>query len=74
MSLRQAASAPYEDILCNRVVFGTPKEVTDRLKGFQEDFGATRVVMEPNYGGQIPYDRVSNSLRLIVEEVMPYFK
>ena len=29
--------------------------------------------MEPNYGSQITYVRVNNSLRSIVEEVMPYF-
>ena len=34
---------------------------------------ASEVVMEPNYGSQITYVRVNNSLRLIVEEVMPYF-
>ena len=34
----------------------------------------TGVVMEVNYGGQIPTGRVNNSLRLISNEVMPRFK
>ncbi len=72
--LRQSASIPYEDVLRDRVVFGTPDEVAERFRYFQENFGATGVVMEVNYGGQVPYDRVKNSLRLLAEEVMPRFK
>ena len=73
-NLRQAAAAPYEEVLDTRVVFGTPEEVTERLKAYQEDFGATGVVMEMNYGGQIPCDQVRSSLRLLAEKVMPRFK
>ena len=73
-NLRRVADASYEEVLRTRVVFGTPEEVTERLKAYQEDFGATGVVMELNYGGQIPYDQVSNSLRLLAEKVMPQFK
>ena len=72
--MRQAARAPYEDVLRNRVLFGTPAEIVDHFKGFQEEFGVTGVVMEVNYGGGIPYDRVNHSLKLISEEVMPHFK
>jgi len=72
--MRQAAAAPYEDVLRDRVVFGTPEEVTDRLKAFQDDFGATGVVMEMNFGGQIACERVNNSMRLLAEKVMPHFK
>ena len=46
----------------------------ERFQGYQSDFGVTGVVMEVNYGGRIPYDRVKNSLRLISEQVMPHFK
>ena len=72
--IRRTANTPYSDVLQQRVVFGTPAEIVERFRGFQEDFGATGVVMEVNYGGRIPYDRVKNSLRLISEEVMPHFK
>ncbi len=73
-NLRRVAASPYEEILSTRVVFGTPEEVTERFKKYQEDFGATGVVMEMNYGGQIPYNRVRNSLRLLAEKVMPQFR
>jgi alkanesulfonate monooxygenase SsuD/methylene tetrahydromethanopterin reductase-like flavin-dependent oxidoreductase (luciferase family) len=68
------ANTPYSEILANRVLFGTPDEVVDRLKGLQEGLGITGIVMECNYGGRIPYDRVIKSLRLLSEKVMPNFK
>ena len=72
--MRRIAAAPYEQVLEERVVFGTPAEIVDTIKGYQEDLGVTGVVMEVNYGGQIPADRVVNSLRLMSNEVMPHFK
>ena len=71
--MRRIAAAPYEQVLEERVVFGTPAKIVDTIKGYQEDLGVTGVVMEVNYGGQIPTDRVNNSLRLISNEVMPHF-
>ena len=72
--LRKMADTPYEEILQNRVIFGTPDAVTDRLKEFEEELGITGVVMEVNYGGQIPNPHVVNSVRLLAERVMPAFK
>ena len=72
--IRRTANTPYADVLRQRVVFGTPDEIVARFQGYQQDFGVTGVVMEVNYGGRIPYDRVQNSLRLISEKVMPHFK
>jgi alkanesulfonate monooxygenase SsuD/methylene tetrahydromethanopterin reductase-like flavin-dependent oxidoreductase (luciferase family) len=72
--MHQTANLPYEEILANRVIYGSPDEVVDRLKEVQEDLGITGLVMECNYGGRIPYDSVSNSLRLLSEKVMPHFK
>jgi hypothetical protein len=31
-------------------------------------------VLEMNYGGRIPYERVVNSVRLLAEKVAPRFK
>ena len=72
--MRRIAAAPYKQVLEERVVFGTPAEIVDTFKGYREDLGVTGVVMEVNYGGQIPADRVVNSLRLMSNEVMPHFK
>ena len=68
------ARVPYKDILQQRVVYGTPDSVVDRLREYQESLDISGVVLETNYGGQIPYDRVLNSIRLIAEKVVPEFK
>ena len=72
--LLEMANAPYSDILQSRVMYGTPEEVTDRIQEYREKLGITGVVLETNYGGQNPSDRVANSIRLIAEKVMPEFK
>ena len=72
--LRKMASVPYEDILRTRVIFGTPDSVIDRLQEFQDKLGITGVVLEVNYGGQIPNCQVVNSVRLLADKVMPAFK
>ena len=72
--LRQMGSVPYEEILKQRVMYGTPEVVTERLREYQEELGVTGVVLEMNYGGQLPNDRVINSIRLLTEKVMPNFR
>jgi hypothetical protein len=48
--------------------------VVERLQEFKEAFGLTGVSLDMNPGGQIPYDRVVHSMRLLAEQVMPHFK
>jgi hypothetical protein len=48
--------------------------VVERLHQYQEDLGITGVSLDVNPGGQVPYDRVVNSMRLLTEKVMPEFK
>ncbi len=68
------ASIPYDDILKRRVMYGTPEAIVERLQEYQEELGISGVVLETNYGGQIPYERVINSIRLLTEKVVPKFK
>ena len=72
--LQRRASIPYDEILKQRVIYGTPEAFIDRLREYQEELGISSVVLEVNYGGQIPYDRVINSMRLLREKVIPKFK
>jgi hypothetical protein len=46
----------------------------ERLQEYQDTLGITGVVLEMNYGGRIPYDRVINSIRLLTTRVLPRFK
>jgi len=72
--MQRIANTPYDDILKQRVLYGTPEVVVDRLQEYQAELGITGVVLEMNYGGRIPYDRVINSVRLLTEKVAPRFK
>jgi alkanesulfonate monooxygenase SsuD/methylene tetrahydromethanopterin reductase-like flavin-dependent oxidoreductase (luciferase family) len=65
------ANTLYDEILKQRVLYGTPAAVVERLQEYQAELGITGVVLEMNYGGQIPYDRVINSIRLLTEKVAP---
>lgn len=72
--LHRVANTSYDELLKQRVLFGSPEAVVDRLQQYQEEIGVTGLVMEMNYGGRIPYERVVNSIRLMVDKVMPAFK
>lgn len=72
--LQRLASVPYDDLLKRRLLYGTPEAIVERLQEYQEELGITGVVLEMNYGGRIPYDRVLNSIRLMAEQVMPRFR
>ena len=71
---QSAGALSYDELIEQRLVFGTPEEVTERLQEHTERLGLTGFILEVNHGGQIPYDRVVNSMRLLSEKVMPNFK
>jgi alkanesulfonate monooxygenase SsuD/methylene tetrahydromethanopterin reductase-like flavin-dependent oxidoreductase (luciferase family) len=70
--LRRLSEVSYDEVL-HRVAYGTPEAVVERLLEYKEAFGLTGVSLDMNPGGQIPYDRVVNSIRLLVEQVIPKF-
>ena len=65
------ANTTYEDLLRERLAYGTPEAVVERLGQLQEDLGLSGVTMEANVGGRIPQDMVLNSIRLFGQEVAP---
>ena len=71
--LRRLSDVSYDEVL-PRVAYGTPEAVVERLQEYQEALGITGVSLDINPGGQIPYDRVVNSIRLLTERVIPTFK
>ncbi len=60
----------YDDLL-GRVAFGTPERVVERLEWFRDTFGLSGVSLDVNPGGQLPYDRVVRSVRLLCDRVVP---
>ena len=71
--LKRISEVSYDEVL-TRCAFGTPEAVVEKLQQYREDFGLTGFSLEVNAGGQIPYDRVVDSIRLLSEKVIPKFK
>lgn len=71
--LRRLSEVSYDEVL-HRVAYGTPAAVVERLQEYRETLGITGVSLDINPGGQIPYERVVHSLRLLIEQVMPHYK
>ena len=65
------ASMTYEDALEERLVYGTPEVVANRLGEIRDQLGLSGVIMEPNVGGQISQDRLETSVRLFGQVVAP---
>ena len=58
------ASADYDEMLRDRLVFGTPEAVAERLSGLRDSLGLSGVIIEPNPGGAIGPDSLARSVRL----------
>jgi alkanesulfonate monooxygenase SsuD/methylene tetrahydromethanopterin reductase-like flavin-dependent oxidoreductase (luciferase family) len=61
----------YDDLLRDRLAYGTPDMVVTRLSQLRDELGLTGVIIESNVGGRIPLDRVLHSIRLFAQEVAP---
>ena len=64
----------YDVWLRDKVVYGTPEAVSDRLHQLREELTLDQVMFEVNYGSQIPPERQHNCLRLMMEKVVPKLK
>ena len=71
----QLASIQWErDVIGQKAAVGTPEMVIEQLKVMKDALNLTGVVAEFNAGELIPEDKISNSLRLFCEEVIPAFR
>jgi alkanesulfonate monooxygenase SsuD/methylene tetrahydromethanopterin reductase-like flavin-dependent oxidoreductase (luciferase family) len=64
----------YEDWLRDKVVYGTPEAVVDRLQQLRDELGLTQMLYEVNYGRQLPYELQVQNLRLINKHVIAQVK
>jgi alkanesulfonate monooxygenase SsuD/methylene tetrahydromethanopterin reductase-like flavin-dependent oxidoreductase (luciferase family) len=65
------AQVSYDDLLRDRLAYGTPDMVVERLTQLRQELGLSGVVIEPNVGGGISRDQVWRSVRLFAQEVAP---
>ena len=61
----------YDELLRDRVAYGTPDMVVERLTQWRAQLGLSGVIMEPNVGGKMPIENVLRSIRLYANEVAP---
>ena len=64
----------YDDILRDRVAFGTAESLIDRITEWREILGIDGITAELNAGGMLTAGQVRNSLRIITGQVMPAFR
>jgi alkanesulfonate monooxygenase SsuD/methylene tetrahydromethanopterin reductase-like flavin-dependent oxidoreductase (luciferase family) len=64
----------YDDILRDRVAFGTADRLIDRVNQWREVLGIDGITAEMNAGGMLSEAQVKNSLRIITRDVIPAFK
>jgi alkanesulfonate monooxygenase SsuD/methylene tetrahydromethanopterin reductase-like flavin-dependent oxidoreductase (luciferase family) len=68
---KRLASLTYEEVLRDRVAYGTPDMVADRLRQLRDELGLSGIIAETNVGGRIPLDQVLSSIHLYAEAVAP---
>jgi alkanesulfonate monooxygenase SsuD/methylene tetrahydromethanopterin reductase-like flavin-dependent oxidoreductase (luciferase family) len=61
----------YDELLRDRVAYGTPDMVVDRLQRIRDDLGVSGFIAETNVGGRIPIEQVLTSILLYAREVAP---
>jgi alkanesulfonate monooxygenase SsuD/methylene tetrahydromethanopterin reductase-like flavin-dependent oxidoreductase (luciferase family) len=70
----QLATLTYAEVLQERVVFGTPQHVAQRLRALQQTLGLSGIIIEPSIGGGIPPTLVARSMDLFAYEVAPLLR
>ena len=68
------AGLSYDEILRDRVAFGSPSGLIERLTGLREQLGLSGIAAELNAGGMLSPAQVERTLRIMTHEVMPAFK
>jgi len=70
---RRLQTITYDEARRDKIIVGTPEEVTDRLVQLREELGLDGILAEMNCGTKIPHQRVMKSLQLLCEKVKPAF-
>ena len=71
---QRLSNISYEELMRDRLAYGTPEMVAKRLKEIIDELGLSGIVIEPNVGGGIPAERMFNSVRLFAQEVAPLLR
>ena len=61
----------YDDWFRDKVAYGTPEAVTEKLQALAEELGLNQILFEVDFGNKIPLKNQINSMRLMMEKVAP---
>ena len=61
----------YDDWFRDKVAYGTPEAVTEKLQGLSQELGLDQILFEVDFGNKIPLKNQVNSMRLMMEKVAP---
>ena len=71
---KRIAGATFDDILRDRLAYGSPETVIARINEVREDLGISGIIAELNVGGRIPKELVFDSLNRLGKQVIPSFR
>src|SRR5262249_58407787 len=63
----------YEEAQRDKLAYGTPEAVIDRLQQLRELLGISGLLAEMNCGHRVPNQHILSSMRLFMERVAPAF-
>ena len=66
---RRLQTISYDEALRDKIIVGTPEQVTDRLMGLKQELGLDGILAEMNCGTKIPNERVLKSLQLLCQRL-----
>jgi alkanesulfonate monooxygenase SsuD/methylene tetrahydromethanopterin reductase-like flavin-dependent oxidoreductase (luciferase family) len=61
----------YEEAQRDKLAYGTPEQVIDRLQQLRESLQLSGILAEMNCGHQVPNQHILSSMRLFMEKVAP---
>lgn len=61
----------YDDWVREKVAYGTPAAVADKLQALTEELDLDQIMFEVNFGNLLPLESQRHSLRLMMEQVAP---
>ena len=68
---RRLAAVTYEDLRRDRLAYGSPETVVERLRDLTQDLRLSGIIAEMNVGGLVPREHILESVRLYADEVVP---
>jgi alkanesulfonate monooxygenase SsuD/methylene tetrahydromethanopterin reductase-like flavin-dependent oxidoreductase (luciferase family) len=68
------AGMSYDDWFRDKVAFGTPEAVTEKLRGLAEELGLDQIMFEVNWTSSVPREVVMKTMQILTDKVIPEFK